>query len=175
MGLLRAQSAGIDTKIIDHRLYVDRPTFEEAVTSALASAGVELVCLAGFMRLLTNNFVERWRDRLINVHPSLLPAFKGLDVHERVIASGTRFTGCTVHFVRTDMDAGPIIVQSAVPVLSHDRPEDLAARVLAREHECLPMAIQWIAEERIQVVNDVVEISGAVSPEGGLTNPSGTR
>lgn len=174
-GLMRAQSAGLDTEIIDHRPFVDRSAFEDALTSVLAGTGVELVCLAGFMRLLTNNFVERWHDRLINVHPSLLPAFKGLDVHDRVIATGTRFSGCTVHFVRADMDSGPIIIQSTVPVLPHDRPEDLAARVLASEHECLPMAIRWIAEERVQVVNDVVEIRGAVSPEGGLTNPSGAR
>jgi phosphoribosylglycinamide formyltransferase-1 len=174
-GLVRAQNAGLTIGIIDHRSFVDRAAFETALTFALEEAGVELVCLAGFMRMLTHTFVDHWNDRLINVHPSLLPAFKGLDVHERVIAAGARFSGCTVHFVRVDMDAGPIIVQSAVPVLSHDRPEDLAARVLAFEHESLPMAIKWIAENRVQVIDGVVEISGAIGPEGGLINPSGAR
>lgn len=172
MGLVRAQGAGLLTQTIDHREFEDRSAFEQAMTSALEEAGVELVCLAGFMRLVTKEFVDHWHDRLINIHPSLLPAFKGLDVHERVIAAGARFSGCTVHFVRADMDAGPIIIQSAVPVLAGDRPDDLAARVLASEHACLPLAVRWIAEGRVRVCGDVVEIDGAEGPSDPLINPA---
>ena len=175
MGLLRAQGAGITNKVIDHRSFDDRPSFERALTEALTNAGVDLVCHAGFMRIVKEDYIDTWHDRLINIHPSLLPAFQGLDVHERVIAAGVRFSGCTVHFVRPEVDAGPIIVQSVVPVLTQDKPEDLAARVLASEHQCLPMAVKWVAEGRVRVVNDVVEISGVVSPEGGLINPSGAH
>ena len=175
MGLLRAQGAGITNKVIDHRSFDDRPSFERALTEALKNAGVDLVCHAGFMRIVKEDYIDTWHDRLINIHPSLLPAFQGLDVHERVIAAGVRFSGCTVHFVRPEVDTGPIIVQSVVPVLPQDKPEDLAARVLASEHQCLPMAVKWVAEGRVRVVNDVVEISGVVSPEGGLTNPSGAH
>ena len=175
MGLLRAQGAGITNKVIDHRSFDDRPSFERALTKSLKNAGVDLVCHAGFMRIVKEDYIDTWHDRLINIHPSLLPAFQGLDAHERVIAAGVRFSGCTVHFVRPEVDAGPIIVQSVVPVLSDDKPEDLAARVLASEHECLPMAVQWIAEGRVRVVNEVVEIRGASSPNHPLFNPSSAR
>tara|TARA_Y100001934_G_scaffold34331_1_gene38931 strand:- start:1930 stop:2583 length:654 start_codon:yes stop_codon:yes gene_type:complete len=173
IGLVRAQGADLTAETIEHHLFEDRRTFEDALTISLEKAGVDLVCLAGFMRLLTASFVSHWENRVINIHPSLLPAFKGLDVHERVIASGVRFSGCTVHFVRADMDAGPIIVQSAVPVHPADEPKDLAARVLTSEHECLPLAIRMIAEGRVRVENDVVRVVGATSPVNGLINPSG--
>ncbi len=114
-GLARAEAAGVATRVIDHRGYDGRAAFDAALTEALAAAGVELVCLAGFMRLLSAGFVEHWQDRLINIHPSLLPAFKGLDVHERVLAAGVRVSGATVHFVRAEMDDGPIIAQGAAP------------------------------------------------------------
>lgn len=175
MGLVRAQGAGLPTEVIDHRAFDDRPAFERALTTALTDTGAELVCNAGFMRILTKEFVDRWHDRQINIHPSLLPAFKGLDVHERVIASGARFSGCTVHFVRADTDDGPIIVQSAVPVLPEDNPEDLAARVLKSEHWCLPMAVRWIAEGRVSIADDVVKIAGAESSAGVMINPSGAN
>ncbi|MGI9383112.1 MAG: phosphoribosylglycinamide formyltransferase, partial [Methyloligellaceae bacterium] len=119
-GLDRAEAAGIATRTIDHKAYPTREAFEAELDAALSAAGVELVCNAGFMRLLTGWFVERWRDRQLNIHPSLLPAFKGLDTHERAIAAGVRIAGCTVHFVRTEMDAGPIIAQAAVPVRGND-------------------------------------------------------
>ncbi len=137
-GLERAKAAGIATRAIPHKGFPDRASFDAAIDSALAEAGIELVCLAGFMRILGEGFVGRWRDRLINIHPSLLPAFKGLHSHERVLAAGARFTGCTVHFVRPAMDDGPIIVQAAVPVLPGDDADRLAQRVLAAEHQAYP-------------------------------------
>jgi phosphoribosylglycinamide formyltransferase-1 len=124
------------------------------------------------MRLLSAGFVTAWQDRLINIHPSLLPAFKGLDVHERVLEAGVRFTGCTVHFVRPEMDTGPIIVQAAVPVAPDDTPASLAQRVLAAEHRCYPLALRYIAEGRIRVTGDRVEIDGAETPEQSLINPA---
>jgi phosphoribosylglycinamide formyltransferase-1 len=123
------------------------------------------------MRLLTDAFVDRWHDRLINIHPSLLPAFRGLRVHERVIAYGARFSGCTVHFVRPAMDDGPIIVQAVVAVQADDDPERLAARVLAQEHRIYPLAVRLIAEGRARVVDERVVIAGARAPSMGLRNP----
>ena len=170
-GLERASSAGIETRIVDHRDYADRPAFEDALHDVLAHAGAELVCLAGFMRLLTSRFVDRWHDRLINIHPSLLPSYKGLDTHRRVLADGVRLTGCTVHFVRPDMDAGPIIVQAAVPVRDDDDEDTLAARVLAAEHRCFRLAVRLIAERRVCVVDGRVVIRDAVAPDASLFNP----
>ncbi len=170
-GLARAEAAGLPTTVIDHRGYADRAAFDEELDLALSSAGVELVCLAGFMRLLTPEFVEKWRDRVVNIHPSLLPAFKGLDVHNRVIASGVRITGATVHIVRPEMDAGPILVQGAVPVAQDDTEDALAARVLAVEHRIYPLAVGLIAEGRVRIVGDRVEIDGAAPVDGALLNP----
>lgn len=154
-GLERAASAGIPILEIDHKAYPTRQAFEVDLDSALRAASVELVCNAGFMRLLTDWFVERWRDRQLNIHPSLLPSFKGIDTHERALAAGVRIAGCTVHFVRTEMDSGPIIAQAAVPVLPGDTADELAARVLEAEHRIYPMALRLVA-------------SGAIAVEGGL-------
>ena len=170
-GLARAAAAEIDTLVIDHKAYVGRSAFEDALHAALLSRNVDLVCLAGFMRLLTDAFVDRWHDRLINIHPSLLPAFRGLHVHERVIAYGARFSGCTVHFVRPAMDDGPIIVQAVVPVHADDDPERLAARVLAEEHRIYPLAVRLIAEGRVRVIEERVMIIGAHAPSFSLLNP----
>ena len=170
-GLTRAKRAGLPHRVIDHREYESREAFEQALTKALEASGVELVCLAGFIRVLTAAFVERWRDRLINIHPSLLPAFKGLDTHARAIEAGVRFAGCTVHFVRPEVDSGPIIVQAAVPVLPEDTAETLAARVLREEHRCLPLAVRLIAERRISVVDERCVIAAA-APDGALINPA---
>ena len=166
-GLARAAGAGIATSVIPHKGFPDRAAFDAAIDRALVEAGIELVCLAGFMRILGEGFVERWRDRLINIHPSLLPAFKGLHSHERVLAAGARFTGCTVHFVRPAMDDGPIIVQAAVPVLPGDDADRLAARVLAAEHQAYPLALRWIGEGRVRVKGDRVEIDGSGGAEIG--------
>ncbi|MEE8332858.1 MAG: phosphoribosylglycinamide formyltransferase [Alphaproteobacteria bacterium] len=170
-GLDRAANAGVPAEIIDHREYSGRAAFERALTERLEHAEVGLVCLAGFMRLLTSGFVEHWRDRLINIHPSLLPAYKGLDTHARALADGVRITGCTVHFVRPDMDAGPIIVQAAVPVHPGDDAESLAARVLTAEHECYPRALALVASGHARVIDERVEIDGKVTPENLLINP----
>ena len=170
-GLTRAERAGLPHRVIDHREYESREAFEQALTEALEASGVELVCLAGFMRVLTTDFVERWRDRLINIHPSLLPAFKGLDTHVRAIEAGVRFAGCTVHFVRPDVDSGPIIVQAAVPVLPEDTAETLAARVLREEHRCLPLAVRLIAQGFVSVVNERCVVD-AEAPDGALINPA---
>ena len=170
-GLTRAAEAGLPHRVIDHREYDARADFERALSAALEASGVELVCLAGFMRVLTAAFVERWRDRLINIHPSLLPAFKGLDTHERAIAVGVRIAGCTVHFVRSEVDNGPIIVQAAVPVLPDDTAVSLAARVLREEHRCLPLAVRLIAQGRVSVAGERCVIDAA-GPCGALVNPA---
>lgn len=174
LGLARAREMGIPTAVINHRAFNAKTGFEAAVDSVLRNARVDLVCLAGFMRILTPFFVERWYNRLLNIHPSLLPAYKGLETHERVLADGVRVTGCTVHFVRPAMDEGPIIVQAAVPVLPGDDVEKLSKRVLAAEHVCYPLAIRLLAEGRVEVVDEKVVLHGALPPATpALINPAG--
>ncbi|NNE84941.1 MAG: phosphoribosylglycinamide formyltransferase [Alphaproteobacteria bacterium] len=163
MGLERAQAAGIATRIIEHTNYGDRESFDRDVDAALRDAGAQLICLAGFMRLLSRWFVEEWPDRIVNIHPSLLPAFKGTDSHAQALATGVKLTGCTVHFVRSEMDAGPIIMQAAVPVLPGDTEDSLAARVLTAEHQCYPTAIRLIAEGRV-----TVEDNRAINTDGNM-------
>jgi phosphoribosylglycinamide formyltransferase-1 len=170
-GLKRAEGAGIATSVIDHRAFKGRAAFEAALDQALRADGIEIVCLAGFMRLLTAGFVEGWHDKLINIHPSLLPAFPGLDTHARALAAGVRFAGCTVHYVRPTMDEGPIIVQAAVPVLPEDDEASLSARVLAAEHKAYPLALRLVASGRTQVVRERVQISGGEAPDGLVLNP----
>ncbi|MEQ9517951.1 MAG: phosphoribosylglycinamide formyltransferase [Parvibaculum sp.] len=165
-GLAIAEKAGIQTHVINHREYENRETFDAALDAALKSAGVELVCNAGFMRILTNGFVESWRNRQLNIHPSLLPAFKGLHVHERVLAAGSRITGATVHFVRTEMDEGPIIAQAAVAVHSDDTPETLGARVLEAEHALYPLALRLVAEGKARVQGERVALQLGGKSEG---------
>ncbi len=171
--LARAEAAGIPARLIPHRDFPTRAEFDAAIDAALREAGVEFVCLAGFMRLLTPGFVEAWRDRMINIHPSLLPAFPGLGTHARVLAAGVKITGCTVHFVRRETDSGPIIAQGAVPVLPGDTPERLAARVLEAEHRLYPLALRLIAEGRVRVIDERAEIAGLNSEaaSGALFNP----
>ena len=170
-GLARAERAGIRTEVIDSRGFAKRADFDAALDAGLTASGAELVCLAGFMRLLTDGFVTKWRDRIINIHPSLLPAFPELNTHKRVLQAGVRFTGCTVHFVRPEMDSGPIIVQAAVPVRDGDTPESLAARVLEAEHIIYPEAVRLIALGRVRVLGDAVAIDGAAAPDTVLVNP----
>ncbi len=167
-GLGLAQAAGIPTLVVPSRGRM-REDFDADLDQALRRAGVDLVCLAGFMRLLTPAFVDGWTDRLINIHPSLLPAFKGANAHAQAIASGVRISGCTVHFVRSDMDTGPIIVQAAVPVPASDDEAALAARVLAAEHRVYPMALRWIAEGKVSVdLDDRVTVAGLDGAQPGL-------
>jgi phosphoribosylglycinamide formyltransferase-1 len=170
-GLGRATAAKIATKVIPHGNYRNREAFDAALTAALENAGIELVCLAGFMRLLTAGFVAHWRDRLINIHPSLLPSFPGLHTHERVLAEGVRFTGCTVHFVRPEMDKGPIIVQATVPVLPDDDSNKLAARVLEAEHRAYRLALNLLGQGRVTVVGERVAIKGATGLAEIRLNP----
>ena len=170
-GLERAEAAGIPTQVIDHRLFASRVGFEAALTDALSGAGCELVCLAGFMRVLTGDFVARWEDRVINIHPSLLPAFPGLNTHAEALAAGVRITGATVHFVREQVDQGPIIGQAAVPVLDDDDADSLAARVLAAEHTLYPHCLRLVADGRATVSGNRVRITGAEAPGTALLNP----
>jgi len=153
-GLAHAQNAGIPTKVISHKTFASRETFDAAIDAALREAGVEIVCEAGFMRIHSEGFVRKWQGRIINIHPSLLPSFKGTRVHEQVIAAGMKISGCTVHFVAAEVDSGPIIAQSVVPVLTGDTPETLAARVLEEEHKLYPLALRLVVEGRVRLGND---------------------
>jgi phosphoribosylglycinamide formyltransferase-1 len=167
-GILRAQSAGIAQCAIVH---LSREGFAAEADSALRQSGAELVALAGFMRILDTAFVDAWRDRLVNIHPSLLPAFPGLHPQRQALAAGVRFSGCTVHFVRAEVDTGPIIAQAVVPVHAGDDEERLSRRILAAEHRIYPMAVRLFAEGRLRILGDRVAISGAVPPEIALFNP----
>lgn len=167
-GLAVAEAAGIPTLVIDHKEFSTRETFDAELDRALVNAGVELVCNAGFMRILTDGFVEKWRDRQLNIHPSLLPAFKGLHVHQRALDAGVKITGCTVHFVRPEMDEGPIVAQAAVPVLPGDTAETLAARILEAEHKLYPLALKLVVEGRARVVGEHVVLLDA----GGADIPA---
>jgi phosphoribosylglycinamide formyltransferase 1 len=155
-GLEKAQAEGIPASVVDHKSFKGREAFEDALDANLKSFGVELVACAGFMRLMTPGFVTRWHDRMLNIHPSLLPAFPGLDTHAHALALGVKITGCTVHIVRPDMDSGPIIAQAAVPVCNGDTAEQLAARVLAAEHRLYPYALALVASGRVTVADERV-------------------
>ena len=170
-GLDFAARAGIETDVVNHRDFDGRESFENILHQRLVAAEVQLVCLAGFMRLLTKHFVSRWFDRVLNIHPSLLPAYKGLQTHERVIEDGVRFTGCTAHFVRPAMDSGPIICQAAVPVLQDDTADVLAARVLKAEHRCYPYALSLVAAGKTSIVDEKVVIDGISELGNVLVNP----
>ena len=159
-GLEHASAAGIPAQIIEHTAYSGRESFDRDVDAALRAAGVELICLAGFMRLFSAWLVEAWPNRIVNIHPSLLPAFKGTDSHAQALAAGVEVSGCTVHFVVPEMDAGPIILQAEVPVLAGDDADSLAARVLTAEHQCYPRAVRLIAENRVAVAEGQVVIAG---------------
>ena len=159
-GIARAREAGYETVVVHHRGFPGRARFEAALAGTIDAFAPELVVLAGFMRVLTPPFVRRYAGRLINVHPSLLPGFPGLDTHARAIAAGAGTHGATVHFVTEVLDGGPIIVQARVPILAGDAPETLAARVLEQEHAILPRAIRWFAQGRIGIDGDRVLLDG---------------
>ena len=171
-GLDRAATAGIATETIEHRQFARREAFDEALNAALETAGAEIVCLAGFMRILGSAFVARWAGRLLNIHPSLLPAFPGLHTHAQALAAGVKLHGCTVHMVRPGLDDGPIIGLAAVPVLPGDDETTLAARVLAAEHRLYPRCLRLVAEGRVTVAGDRVALpDGAAEPDTQLINP----
>ena len=152
LGLVRAREAGIATALVDHTAFGrDREAFERALDDALHAHRIEIVCLAGFLRLLTPWFVDRWSGRMINIHPALLPRFKGLDTHRRALEAGAEEHGATVHFVSVGMDEGPVILQRAVPVLGSDTEASLAARVLEVEHQIYPQALRLVAEGRARL------------------------
>ena len=174
-GLERAAAAGLPTRVVPHGDYPTRAAFEAALSETLSEAGAELVCLAGFMRVLTEAFVGRWQGRLVNIHPSLLPAFPGLDTHARALAAGVKLHGCSVHLVSAEVDQGPIIGQAAVPVLPEDDEATLAARVLKAEHRLFPLCLGLLAEGRVSVEGGRAVIRGAPDAGGLIMNPDQRR
>ena len=165
-GLLVAHASGIATEVVDHTAFgKDRTAFEQALQAALEKHHIEIVCLAGFMRLLSAEFVKKWEHRILNIHPALLPAFKGLDTHRRALESGTKIHGATVHFVVPEMDSGPVIAQGAVSVKPGDTEETLAMRVLEVEHRIYPLALKLLAEGRIRIQKGRCTIDGVAVPD----------
>jgi len=158
-GLSHAEAFNVPCVVVARRDHLSKAAFETALDTAVRSSGADLVCLAGFMRLLSPEFLSGWDDKIINIHPSLLPSFRGLNTHERALAAGVRISGCTVHVVRPAMDEGPILVQAAVPVMTDDTEDDLAGRILAAEHKAYPLAVRLLAENRLRVDGDRVVTS----------------
>jgi phosphoribosylglycinamide formyltransferase-1 len=172
-GLDTARKSGVATAVLDHTPYgKDRTAFEAALQAILDDHAIELICLGGFMRLFTPAFVQRWHGRMLNIHPSLLPSFPGLDPHGQALRAGVKISGATVHFVIPETDAGPIVAQAAVPVAEGDTPETLAARVLDVEHRIYPLALKLLAEGRIRMVGDRTLIDGVELPSGNLIAPA---
>jgi phosphoribosylglycinamide formyltransferase-1 len=168
----RARDSGIPTAVVDHTLYgKDREAFERAVEAVLENHRIELVCLAGFMRLFTPWLVARWAGRMLNIHPALLPAFRGLHTHERALEAGVRIHGATVHFVVPEVDSGPIVAQAAVPVLDRDTPETLAERVLAVELRLYPLALALVAGGKVSIAGERVQGEAASAPGARLIVP----
>ena len=169
--LKRAEQAGINTLCINHRDFDNREGFDQAVVAALQNAGTELVVLAGFMRIISAVFLQAFPQRIINIHPALLPAFPGLHVQQKALDYGAKFSGCTVHIVDGGIDTGPIIAQAVVPILANDSEETLAARILEQEHKIYPQVIQWFAEERVKIKGRQVQIKNSKYIESALINP----
>jgi phosphoribosylglycinamide formyltransferase-1 len=174
-GLVTAQREGIKTAIIDHKSFgKDREAFEHAIQQELETHSIDLVCLAGFMRILTPWLIAHWNGRMLNIHPALLPDFKGLHTHERALAAGVTEHGATVHVVVPDMDSGPVVAQGKVPVRPGDDATTLAARVLAVEHRIYPLALRLVAQDRVHVANDRCVIDGPLPPEDAAYLPGRT-
>ena len=171
-GLEIAHEAGISQCVIDHKAFETRDEFDAALSERLQEAGIEYVCLAGFMRILSPTFVTEWRGRVINIHPSLLPAFKGLNVHERMIDAGVKIAGCTVHFVDAQMDGGAIIGQAAVPIRADDTPEDLAARILRQEHKLYAECVRLVAKQKVRISGGKAILDAPIEDTATLTNPA---
>lgn len=170
-GLALARSRGITCAVVDHRAFPERAAFDDALASEIERHSADLVVLAGFMRILTAGFVDRYRGRVLNIHPSLLPAFPGLDTHRRALKAGVRIHGCTVHFVTLELDHGPIVIQAAVPVLADDSESTLAARVLREEHRIYPQAVRWYCEGRLTLEKDGRVKLDAAPAEDALISP----
>lgn len=171
-GLDIARAAGIETAVVNHREYPDRATFDAALADKTASYRPDVVVLAGFMRILSDIFINRFSSRIMNIHPSLLPAFPGVDTHRRALAEGVRLHGCTVHLVTPELDHGPIVVQAAVPVLPDDDEQRLAARVLEQEHRIYPQAIRWFLEDKLKIKGNRVTISAECNFPNAIISPS---
>jgi phosphoribosylglycinamide formyltransferase 1 len=170
-GLELAKSKSIATVALDHLAYKSREEFEAELAKKLTAARIEIICLAGFMRILTAGFVKHWEGRLLNIHPSLLPAFKGIDTHVRALDAGVKIHGCSVHFVVPELDSGPIIAQAAVPVWPGDTPEALAARTLAAEHRLYPLALRLLAEDRVVLDGEQALYRHVQKADGELFSP----
>ncbi|WP_262027188.1 phosphoribosylglycinamide formyltransferase [Microvirga sp. Mcv34] len=171
-GLDWAREAGISTCVIDHKAHPTREDFEHAMDAALASHAIDFICLAGFMRVLTEGFVERWSGQMVNIHPSLLPLFRGTQTHRRALEEGVLVHGCTVHFVVPELDAGPIIAQAVVPVVPGDTQDSLAARVIVQEHKLYPAALRMICDGTARLENGKVVFSHGWNADGALHSPS---
>jgi phosphoribosylglycinamide formyltransferase-1 len=170
-GLERARAAGIKAVVIDHKGFATRESFDDAVEKALLADGVDLVCHAGFMRIQSEAFATRWIGRQLNIHPSLLPAFRGLKPQQQALDAGVRISGCTVHFVTPELDAGPIVAQAAVPVLPDDTADMLAARILTAEHRLYPLALELVAGGRAHLQDGKVVLQAAINPLRFLLSP----
>lgn len=170
-GLHRAQSAGLVTQVVDHTEFDSRETFDQALAETIETYCPDLLILAGFMRILTPMFVSRFKGKIMNIHPSLLPKYPGLHTHRRAIEAGDKESGASVHFVTSELDGGPVIIQAGVPIVSGDDEEILAQRVLEREHIIYPMASQWFAEGRLQLKDDKVVLDDSILPKQGYRLP----
>ena len=170
-GLETARARGIPVRLVDHRHYADRAAFDAALAETIDAFAPDLVVLAGFMRILTSDFVQRYRGRMLNIHPSLLPLFTGLHTHRRALEAGARIHGCTVHFVTPELDHGPIVIQAAVPVLDGDDESALASRVLAQEHVIYPLAIRWFIEERLHLLDGKAKLDLPQDDRAALISP----
>lgn len=163
-GLTRAKDANISTSVVNHKDYDSREAFDAVINETLEKAGVEFICCAGFMRIMTDQLINNWQDRMINIHPSLLPKYKGLHTHQRAIDAGDKKAGCTVHYVRVELDDGPLIIQATVPIETGDSADDLAARVLTKEHITYPQALRLIADGKIKIDGTSAVIDGKAGP-----------
>lgn len=172
-GLARADEAGIATQIVSHRGHATREAFDAKLHEALVATRIDIVCLAGFMRILSDEFVRRWEGRLVNIHPSLLPAFKGMGVHARVLEAGVRISGCTVHFVIPELDSGAILAQATVSVFPDDTEQSLAARTLAAEHKLYPLALGLLAAGKVRLENGRAVFTSMAANDAVLINPAG--
>jgi phosphoribosylglycinamide formyltransferase-1 len=170
-GLDSAAQRGVTTAVVDHRDFATREDFDAALAAEIDQHAPDLVLLAGFMRILTDDFVRRFEGRMLNIHPSLLPAFPGVKTHERAIAAGAKLAGCSVHFVTPMLDSGPIVAQAAVPVQFDDTPDALAKRVLVEEHRLYPLAARWFLEGRLSLVEGRVKATGELPAAGALYSP----
>lgn len=171
-GLEIARAMGVNAVAVDHKVYATRPAFEARLHATLLANNIDLICNAGFMRLLTGGFVDRWHNRHLNIHPSLLPAFPGLDTHQRALDEGVRVTGCTVHFLRLEMDTGPIVAQAVVEVAARDSAETLGARVLAAEHKLYPHALRLVASGAVRVQGNEIVYNQPFNQQPALYSPA---